>query len=71
MYVLKTSIRHFTVVDFKLSFLSLRHYRTKSKYSIYFNTSLRSPVPFALLEAMASGMIVVSTSTCEIPTQTI
>jgi len=39
----------------------------KSKYSIYFNTSLRSPVPFALLEAMASGMIIVSTSTCEIP----
>lgn len=39
----------------------------KSKYLIYLNTSLRSPVPFALLEAMAAGMIVVSTPTCEIP----
>jgi glycosyltransferase involved in cell wall biosynthesis len=41
--------------------------KLKSTHSIYFNTSLRSPVPFALLEAMASGMIVVSTQTCEIP----
>ena len=39
----------------------------KSKNLIYLNTSLRSPVPFALLEAMAAGMIVVSTPTCEIP----
>lgn len=39
----------------------------KSKYLIYLNTSLRSPIPFALLEAMAAGMIVVSTPTCEIP----
>lgn len=39
----------------------------KSKHLIYLNTSLRSPVPFALLEAMASGMIIVSTATCEIP----
>lgn len=39
----------------------------KSNYSIYLNTSLRSPIPFALLEAMASGMIVVSTLNCEIP----
>lgn len=39
----------------------------KSRYPIYLNTSLRSPVPFALLEAMAAGMIVVSTQTCEIP----
>lgn len=39
----------------------------KSKYSVYLNTSLRSPVPFALLEAMAAGMVIVSTPTCEIP----
>jgi hypothetical protein len=39
----------------------------KSKYPIYLNTSLRSPIPFAILEAMAAGMIVVSTATCEIP----
>jgi hypothetical protein len=48
--------------------LSYDHLRDiKSRYPIYLNTSLRSPVPFALLEAMAAGMIVVSTPTCEIP----
>lgn len=48
--------------------LSYDHLRDiKSRYAIYLNTSLRSPVPFALLEAMAAGMIVVSTPTCEIP----
>ena len=48
--------------------ISYDHLRDiKSRYPIYLNTSLRSPVPFALLEAMAAGMIVVSTSTCEIP----
>jgi hypothetical protein len=39
----------------------------RSRYSVYLNTSLRSPVPFALLEAMAAGMIIVSTPTCEVP----
>ena len=48
--------------------LSYDHLRDiKSRYPIYLNTSLRSPVPFALLEAMSAGMIVVSTPTCEIP----
>ena len=41
--------------------------RIKSENSIYLNTTLRSPIPFSVLEAMACGMIVVSTPTCEIP----
>lgn len=41
--------------------------KIKSENLIYLNTTLRSPIPFSLLEAMASGMIVVSTPTCEIP----
>lgn len=48
--------------------LSYHHLKElKSKHIIYLNTSLRSPVPFAMLEAMAAGMIVVSTPTCEVP----
>jgi hypothetical protein len=35
--------------------------------SIYLNTSLHSPVPMALLEAMACGCAIVSTKTCMIP----
>lgn len=41
-----------------------------SKYqnaSVFFNTSIISPVPTALLEAMACGCPVVSTATCMIP----
>lgn len=36
-------------------------------HRVYVNTSLHSPVPMALLEAMAAGMPVVTTSSCEIP----
>lgn len=35
--------------------------------SIYFNTTKYSPIPTSLLEAMACGCAVVSTSNCEIP----
>lgn len=35
--------------------------------SIFLNTSLHSPVPMALLEAMSCGCAVVSTETCMIP----
>lgn len=35
---------------------------------IFYNTSIISPVPSVLLEAMACGCAVVSTPTCEIPT---
>ena len=41
--------------------------KIKSENLIYLNTTLRSPIPFSLLEAMACGMIIVSTQTCEIP----
>ena len=41
--------------------------KIKSENLVYLNTTLRSPIPFSLLEAMACGMIVVSTQTCEIP----
>lgn len=37
------------------------------KASVFFNTSTVSPVPTALMEAMAAGCPVVSTSTCMIP----
>jgi glycosyltransferase involved in cell wall biosynthesis len=36
-------------------------------YGVYFNSSLHSPVPMSVLEAMAVGMPVVSTNTCELP----
>lgn len=35
--------------------------------SIFLNTSLHSPVPMSLMEAMACGCAIVSTSTCMIP----
>lgn len=35
--------------------------------TIFLNTSLHSPVPMALLEAMACGCAIVSTATCMIP----
>ncbi len=35
--------------------------------AVFVNTSLISPVPTALLEAMASGCICISTDTCQIP----
>jgi hypothetical protein len=41
--------------------------KIKSENLVYLNTTLKSPIPFSLLEAMACGMIVVSTPTCEIP----
>lgn len=34
---------------------------------IFINTSLRSPIPMSLLEAMACGCAVISTNTCMIP----
>ena len=36
-------------------------------HSVYINTSTVSPVPTALMEAMACGMAIVSTDTCMIP----
>lgn len=38
-----------------------------NSHSIFLNTSMQSPVPMALLEAMACGCAVVSTATCMIP----
>lgn len=38
-----------------------------SSYSIFYNTSLHSPVPTVLMEAMACGCAIVSTATCMIP----
>ena len=35
--------------------------------SVYLNTSLHSPIPTALMEAMACGCAIVSTKTCMIP----
>jgi glycosyltransferase involved in cell wall biosynthesis len=35
--------------------------------SIYFNSSIHSPVPMSLMEAMACGCAIVSTETCMIP----
>jgi hypothetical protein len=40
------------------------HYRS---CRVFVNTSLVSPLPMALLEAMASGCVCISTNTCEIP----
>ena len=38
-----------------------------NKASIFLNTSLVSPVPMSLMEAMSSGMAPISTATCMIP----
>lgn len=38
-----------------------------NKHKIFLNTSMNSPVPMSLLEAMACGCAVVSTNTCMIP----
>jgi len=38
-----------------------------SNCGIFLNTSQFSPIPMSLLEAMACGIAVISTSTCEIP----
>lgn len=47
---------------------SLQSLRKKYQESrIFLNTSLHSPVPMSLMEAMACGCIVVSTETCMIP----
>ena len=43
----------------------LRKYYSNSL--VFLNTSLHSPIPMALLEAMACGCAVVSTNTCMIP----
>jgi len=37
-------------------------------YDVFVNTSLRSPIPAALLEAAAIGTPIVTTASCEIPT---
>jgi glycosyltransferase involved in cell wall biosynthesis len=42
----------------------VKHYHDGT---VYFNTSTISPVPTAMLEAMACGLPVVSTATCQIP----
>ena len=41
--------------------------KTYQKSSIYLNTSLHSPIPMSVLEAMACGCAVVSTNTCMLP----
>lgn len=38
-----------------------------NNHSIFYNTSLHSPVPMVMMEAMACGCAIVSTSTCSIP----
>lgn len=38
-----------------------------NEHKIYLNTSLHSPVPMALLEAMSCGCVPVTTNTCMIP----
>lgn len=43
----------------------LSHFYRSSR--IFLNTSIRSPIPCALLEALASGCACVSTNNCEIP----
>lgn len=47
------------------SILELKNEYCKAK--IFLNTSLHSPVPMSLLEAMACGCAIVSTNTCMIP----
>ncbi len=47
---------------------STEHLRTiYQKSKIFYNTSLHSPVPSVLLEAMACGCAIVSTANCMIP----
>tara|TARA_R110002051_G_scaffold309186_1_gene381618 strand:- start:9587 stop:10615 length:1029 start_codon:yes stop_codon:yes gene_type:complete len=47
---------------------SLEELRTRYSSSLIFlNTSLHSPVPMSLLEAMACGCAIVSTATCMVP----
>lgn len=41
--------------------------KTYQEASVYINPSVLSPVPTSMLEAMACGCAVVTTSTCEIP----
>lgn len=54
--------------DFSKAAESKEHLRdTYQKASLYLNTSLVSPVPTAMLEAMACGLPIVSTNNCMIP----
>jgi len=47
---------------------SIEHLRqVYSEHSIFYNTSLHSPVPTVLMEAMACGCAIVSTANCMIP----
>jgi hypothetical protein len=47
---------------------SVEHLRQiYSSHSIFYNTSLHSPVPTVLMEAMACGCAIVSTANCMIP----
>ena len=47
---------------------SIEHLREiYNRSSIFYNTSLHSPVPTVLMEAMACGCAIVSTATCMIP----
>lgn len=47
---------------------SISHLREEyHRSSIFLNTSLHSPVPMSLMEAMACGCAIVSTATCMVP----
>lgn len=53
---------------FSLPAESTEHLRAiYSNHSIFYNTSLHSPVPTVLMEAMACGCAIVSTNNCMIP----
>lgn len=53
---------------FSLPAKSTEHLRSVyQKSKIFYNTSLHSPVPTVMLEAMACGCAIVSTATCMIP----
>lgn len=53
---------------FSLPAQSTEHLREiYSSHSIFYNTSLHSPVPTVLMEAMACGCAIVSTANCMIP----
>lgn len=53
---------------FSLPAQSTEHLRQiYSTHSIFYNTSLHSPVPTVLMEAMACGCAIVSTANCMIP----